>query len=1136
MPVSIRAVFTLLLLFVSFPAWGQSVSRTELKNTNAAIDVRIANAVTNKLDKLNATATNFTAMASASTTIPLIVQPRTGTTVPFQRINGTNGSPKFIVNEYGLSLWHPEYTNVNGGRFNDFTEDFNVNPDGRYNVTKYRGYNLNANGLNEIATEPAFGEGLESHYWDGTRYVFEWHHVWASNAYQKRLYGLLIAKNGGYATHAWAGDQYQWYRDSGQTNQWILATPSAAGGTIDYLGWTQLRFSTNNNPPFRMLNAANNAFLDLPYINNSNQLYISQSLLTLGENLNLISSDVSLDNNRSINFRTAAGVSTPVISLSTGNELRFLSPNNRARFVIGPGRSFEVANNDESLVRFVVNEDGTGVGVNTANPASALDVPGQGRFGSLTVTGAFTTPLSSNTFLVQGPGGIMTTGIFSTGLVYDPATRTLVSNGGAGASTNADHFGAAGNVLTIREAARLTNLVSVGQLLGDTAVFSGLVSSSDSFVGPAFSGVTPGGLILESGGAGLTIQFGINGSEKARLESSGNLGLGTFSPQRPLEINNATGGTMRLTYNDTIGTSTTYADQQVNSDGNLVFRPSGGYVIPGLASNTFTVIGPGGILTTGIFGSGLSYNVATRTLTSTGSGSGSVTTLKEEGSQVGDADIVVLDFLGADFDLTESPDTEVNIVIAAAIARDSELVTGTNDAYAYARLMTNAVVNTNVGSGLSWNGSQLSATASGSSVTPFIRAGSTQTNFNILTSTNVMIDRVADGDTTLSFTNSCNGCGGVFTLTNGGAEFSVKPGSGTNFIAWQNETPPTVSASVSDIGIYTIHLINTATNILGWYYPPLGTAQLLVGSLTSAGAITAGAAGPSEFQFTNAGTGFTHSQLYSNITATRIDIYDMSTLWPVVVGTAYCWYPKGTNGVGNVLWTNGPCSGAAAGDYITNNVATSKVFTNNGVYMATAGTTTTNIDFAVRDVFTNQLAAGIDNVGILFSNLTANRSAQIWFINDNVATNTSITLPATVIGMSQTFLAWSNSITGIGVHTMNGKTNAYILSWQPPRTTNNFVSGQLYTNTGGCFASIEASIGLTNALSTDVARMSLWLDEDGDGTFEYKGKQVRLNGLIALAGVENLFASDLPPGARFTFTNDSGVATIENNSSRWRRR
>lgn len=58
-----------------------------------------------------------------------------------------------------------------------------------------------------------------------------------------------------------------------------------------------------------------------------------------------------------------------------------------------------------------------------------------------------------------------------------------------------------------------------------------------------------------------------------------------------------------------------------------------------------------------------------------GGGSGTLTTIKENNTGVGGADIVTLDFLGADFDLTEDPDTEIQVVIAAAIARDTELPT-----------------------------------------------------------------------------------------------------------------------------------------------------------------------------------------------------------------------------------------------------------------------------------------------------------------------------------------------------------------------------------------------------------------------------------------------------------------------------
>jgi len=46
-----------------------------------------------------------------------------------------------------------------------------------------------------------------------------------------------------------------------------------------------------------------------------------------------------------------------------------------------------------------------------------------------------------------------------------------------------------------------------------------------------------------------------------------------------------------------------------------------------------------------------------------GIGTGSVNAVKENGTQVGGSDIATLDFLGADFVITETPDTEINIAI-----------------------------------------------------------------------------------------------------------------------------------------------------------------------------------------------------------------------------------------------------------------------------------------------------------------------------------------------------------------------------------------------------------------------------------------------------------------------------------------
>jgi len=57
---------------------------------------------------------------------------------------------------------------------------------------------------------------------------------------------------------------------------------------------------------------------------------------------------------------------------------------------------------------------------------------------------------------------------------------------------------------------------------------------------------------------------------------SGNIGIGTTTPDKKLEINSATGDCLRLTYNDADGSATYYTDFAVSSAGNLKITPSGG--------------------------------------------------------------------------------------------------------------------------------------------------------------------------------------------------------------------------------------------------------------------------------------------------------------------------------------------------------------------------------------------------------------------------------------------------------------------------------------------------------------------------------------------------------------------------------
>ncbi len=62
------------------------------------------------------------------------------------------------------------------------------------------------------------------------------------------------------------------------------------------------------------------------------------------------------------------------------------------------------------------------------------------------------------------------------------------------------------------------------------------------------------------------------------VRTTGNLGINTSAPDKQVEINSATGDTLRLTYNDNNGTASNYVDLLVTSGGDLTLTPSGGNI------------------------------------------------------------------------------------------------------------------------------------------------------------------------------------------------------------------------------------------------------------------------------------------------------------------------------------------------------------------------------------------------------------------------------------------------------------------------------------------------------------------------------------------------------------------------------
>ena len=78
----------------------------------------------------------------------------------------------------------------------------------------------------------------------------------------------------------------------------------------------------------------------------------------------------------------------------------------------------------------------------------------------------------------------------------------------------------------------------------------------------------------DSGGLKL---YDDSGAAGIFVEDGGQVGIGTTAPAAALEINHATGDSMRLTYNDANGSAANYVDFSVSSSGDLTVTPSGSH-------------------------------------------------------------------------------------------------------------------------------------------------------------------------------------------------------------------------------------------------------------------------------------------------------------------------------------------------------------------------------------------------------------------------------------------------------------------------------------------------------------------------------------------------------------------------------
>ena len=140
-----------------------------------------------------------------------------------------------------------------------------------------------------------------------------------------------------------------------------------------------------------------------------------------------------------------------------------------------------------------------------------------------------------------------------------------------------------------------------------------------NFAGGKGTGNASGGDISfqtsDAGASGTALQ---SLTTKAILKATGNFGMGTTAPDKALEINSATGANLRLTYNDSNGSATNYADLLMSSGGDLTIAPSGSDTsITGTLAVSTSVATPSLITASGALGitpaagSNLNINLST---------------------------------------------------------------------------------------------------------------------------------------------------------------------------------------------------------------------------------------------------------------------------------------------------------------------------------------------------------------------------------------------------------------------------------------------------------------------------------------------------------------------------------------------
>jgi hypothetical protein len=187
------------------------------------------------------------------------------------------------------------------------------------------------------------------------------------------------------------------------------------------------------------------------------------------------------------------------------------------------------------------------VGINTANPGTTLDVNGAitNRETAVAVTGnAATVP--ANISQVQLTGAATASVTITAPAAPNAGQRLIIYNNTTGS------FGAVLNGFSISNGQAMEFAYSNGGWRAtNNGISSGLLSSAWNILGNA--GTNPATNFLgTTDGQGLA--FRTNNTEKARILSNGNVGIGTTTPTSKLDLGADVSSSKLAVYNDAAGT------------------------------------------------------------------------------------------------------------------------------------------------------------------------------------------------------------------------------------------------------------------------------------------------------------------------------------------------------------------------------------------------------------------------------------------------------------------------------------------------------------------------------------------------------------------------------------------------------